>query len=177
MKSYKKALSLALLQIVGVIFSLSSLFILPIITGCTDTKVTEFNPQKKYLYSLEEYEIEHGTKPIFIGDERIEILRDDTLMKKEYGYAVKKAQTIMLNHPVHDLFQILKDEAFFNKHKKIFDPFDASSLARIIYHNNKALVSFGFSTGERSFLFGDYILELKKDKILVYLLGVSSACG
>ena len=136
-----------------------------------------FNPPKQHFYSLEEYEKEHGTKSRFIGDERIDILKDNTLMKKKYSYALKKTQTIMLNHSVNDISKILKNEKFFNEHKKIFDPFDASSLSRIIYHNNKALVSFGLPTDEHSFLFGDYILELKEEKIIVYTLAISGACG
>jgi len=147
------------------------------LNACTNKTISEVTPQKKHFYSLEEYETIHGTKSRFIGDERINILKDDMLMKKEYSYSFEQAQTIILNQSIKDISKILKNEEFFNEHKKIFDPFDASSLSRIIYHNNKALVSFGFSTGEHSFLFGDYILELKKEKILVYTLAVSGACG
>ncbi len=113
-----------------------------------------------------------------MGEERVKILKDDTLMEKEYSYALEKVQTIQITQSVNNIADILKREAFFDEHKKVFDPFDASSLSRIIYHKNRALVSFGLTTGEHSFGFGDYILELKEGKILlVYTLGVSWACG
>ena len=97
--------------------------------------------------------------------------------QKKYSYALKKSQTIHLTQSVNNITDILKRETFFTEHKKVFDPFDASSLTRIIYDKNRALVSFGLPTGEHSFTFGDYILELKEGEILVYTLGVSGACG
>ena len=143
--------------------------------ACTNKTTTESNPQKKDFYSLTEYEA--NPKSIGMGEERVKILKDDTLMEKKYSYALKKAQTIHITQSVNNIADILKREEFFDEHKKVFQPFDASSLSRIIYHKNRALVSFGLPTGEHSFTFGDYILELKEGKVLVYTLGVSGACG
>jgi len=112
-----------------------------------------------------------------MGDEYIQILKDDSLMSKKYPYALKHVQTISLKQPIKGIQTILKNENFFNKHKKIFEPFDACALSRILYKNNKALVSFGFMTGKHSFTFGDYILELKDKKVFIYTLEVSGACG
>ncbi len=149
--------------------------ILPIILiACSNSKSTESN-LKKDFYSLTEYEA--NPKSIGIGEEYVQILKDDTLMEKEYNYALKKAQTIQLTQHVNNIADILKKKEFFNEHKKLFEPFDGSSLSRIIYHKNKALVSFGLPTDEHSFIFGDYIFELKENNILIYTLDVSYGCG
>ena len=149
--------------------------ILPFIIACTNTTISESNTQKKDFYSLTEYEA--NPKSIGMGEEYVKVLKDKTLMEKEYSYALEKVQTIKVTQPVNNIADILKRESFFDEHKKVFDPFDASSLSRIIYHQNRALVSFGLPTDEHSFTFGDYILELKEGEILVYKLGVSGACG
>jgi len=155
--------------------------LLLIMTACSTSKTEPIssNPPKKYLYySLQEYEaLSREEQKGGIGDEYIQILKDDTLMSKKYPHALKHVQTISLEQPIKSIQTILKNEDFFNDHKKIFEPFNASALSRILYKNNKALVSFGFMTGKHSFTFGDYILELKDKKVFIYTLTIQGACG
>jgi len=158
--------------------------LLLIMTACSTSKTEPLEPissnhPKKYLYySLQEYEsLSREEQRGGIGDEYIQILKDASLMSKKYPYALKDVQTISLEQPVKGIQTILENEDFFNNHKNIFEPFDASALSRILYKNNKALVSFGFMTGKHSFTFGDYILELKDKKVFIYTLEVSGACG
>jgi len=158
--------------------------LLLVMTACSTSKtknleLSSSNSQKKYLYySLQEYEsLSREEQMRGMGDEYIQILKDNTLMSKKYSYSLKNIQTISLKQPVKSIQTILKNEDFFNDHKKIFEPFDASALSRILYKNNKALVSFGFMTGKHSFTFGDYILELKDKKVFIYTLTIQGACG
>jgi len=155
--------------------------LLLIMTACTTLKTETLkpNPPKKYLYySLQEYEaLSREEQKRGMGDEYIQILKDDTLMSEKYPYALKHVQIISLEQSVKGIQSILKNKDFFNDHKKIFEPFDASALSRILYKNNKALVSFGFMTGKHSFTFGDYILELKDKKVFIYTLTIQGACG
>jgi len=163
---------------------ITTTILLLIMTACSTSKIEPLelnssNPPKKYLYySLQEYEsLSREEQKRGMGDEYIKILKDDSLISKKYPYAIKHLQSISLEEPIKDIQTILKNEDFFNNHKKIFEPFDASALSRILYKNNKALVSFGFMTGKHSFTFGDYILELKDKKVFIYTLTIQGACG
>jgi len=158
--------------------------LLLVMTACSASKTEPLeantsNSSKKYLYySLQEYEaLSREEQKRGMGDEYIQILKDDTLMSEKYPYALKHVQIISLEQSVKGIQSILKNKDFFNDHKKIFEPFDASALSRILYKNNKALVSFGFMIGKHSFTFGDYILELKDKKVFIYTLTIQGACG
>jgi len=158
--------------------------LLLIMTACSTSKTEPLeanssNSPKKYLYySLQEYDaLSREEQKGGMGDEYIQILKDDSLMSNKYPNALKHVQTISLKQPIKGIQTILKNENFFNDHKNIFEPFNASALSRILYKNNKALVSFGFMTGKHSFTFGDYILELKDKKVFIYTLTIQGACG
>jgi hypothetical protein len=148
------------------------------LTACN--KQTEKpKPERETFYSLVDYEAIYGKERKSIGDEYIKLLKDESLLQKKYNYVFENVKKIAINRDVDNIENLVKNESFYDENREIFEPFNSSSLSRVIYHKEKALVSFGFVMvpEEGSFVFGDFLLELKGEELLIYTLEVSTADG
>ena len=154
------------------------LFIVSLILLTHVSHAKDINSSKikeKTVYSLSEYIKLEGRESKFIGDEYLKILDEESLLEKKYEYALKSIQTLPLEENINNFSELLKDKELFNN--KIFKPFNFSSLSRAIYHQNQAIVSFGFKQDQWSIVFADFLLKMENKKLLIYTLEHAVGCG
>jgi hypothetical protein len=130
-------------------------------------KIYSLKEYKRFSSKLNKYEILWDTKSL-------KYLTKSKLPTVSKLQDIHKIKTILLDIKYNSLNKIISDHNFFNQYH--LENFSENELETIIYHKNKALITFS-SRGYDSSYRGFYLIILNKNHLTIFSLGNESACG
>jgi len=102
-----------------------------------------------------------------LGDENIKYL----VSSKDLNFTL-----IDDNNRIKNIKTLIKSEIFLKKYKEYFKPFNRASLTKVIIKDNKAFLRFGYYQDVDSIVFGDFLLIIKDNKLLLFNFGEEVGC-
>jgi hypothetical protein len=127
--------------------------------------------EAKYKYYKEIYQSDKEYSPIVFTKYSINVLETKNLKHEDYYVELKP---ILLNKSHKYFYELLQDKTFFDTHK--IQSYSLSNLEYLIYHKNKAIVTFSHSD-KYSFARNYYLLTLNNSSIKILRYSSESACG